>query len=69
MDFGVKEVNVAGGNYIGDVKLPSYQKFIQAPGATREDAGGLGANPILQLTSLKNLEDGQIHIQGDGFIA
>ncbi|WP_433965369.1 hypothetical protein [Tunturiibacter gelidiferens] len=69
MDFGVEEINVAGGDYIGNVKLPSHQKFIQIPGATREDAGGFGANPVLQLTSLKSLEDRQIHIQGDGFIA
>jgi hypothetical protein len=69
MNFGIEEVNIAGGDDIGNVKLPSHQKFIHIPGSTPEDAGGLGANPILQLTSLKSLEDGQIHIQGDGFIA
>ena len=69
MNFGVEKINIAGGDYIGNIKLLSNQKFIQVPGATREDAGGLGANPIFQITSLKSLEDGQIDVQGDGFIA
>ena len=68
MDFRIEEVNVAGRNQIRNIEPASNQELIQIPGATREDAGGLGANPSLQFAYLKRLEDSQVDIEGDRFI-
>ena len=69
MDFGIEKIDVAGGDYIGDIKPLSHQKLIQIPGAAHENAGRLGSNPLLQLAGIDGLEDGQVYVQSDGFIA
>ena len=69
MDFGIEKINVAGGNDIGDIEPPPHQKLIQIPGAARENAGGFGSNPILQMVGIDGLKDGLVYVQCNGLIA
>src|ERR1017187_4280181 len=69
MNLGVKKINVAGGNQIGNIEPASHQELIEVPGSPRKDAGGLGSNPVLELVGLKGLEESYENVQGDGLIA